>query len=237
VARLRPTLHYEPLTFFSWVHSVMLPVSSATDAAVRASLERYVTEMVEKDPTLSRKYFSVQRLGLSHLGIGSARVQKYLVRIRGATDSPDDDEILELKEIGDSPEISCTSRNVPRVSVEPIVIGERIAYEPYRLAGHTVIGQRFFWVHAWARGYRELRVTDFRSVDELSEIAFDVGVQLGLGHPRRIAPKFGREFRESIVQAVLPRQERLTQLSKSLADEVDAAWTRFCTATKTAVTP
>jgi len=75
------------------VQSVMLPVSSETDAAVRASLEPYVTEMIKKDPTLTREYFSVQSLGLSHLGIGSARVQKYLVRTRGATDSPDDDEI------------------------------------------------------------------------------------------------------------------------------------------------
>jgi hypothetical protein len=232
VARLRSTMRFEPSTFFAWIDLVMLPVSSATDSAVRASLERYVTAIVKKDPALSREYFRVQRLGQSHLGIGSARVEKYLVRIRGATDSPDDDEILELKEIGDSPAASCVSHMAPRVSVEPIVIQERIAYEPYRLAGHTVIGQKYFWIHAWARGYREFTVTDFQSIDELSEVAFDVGVQLGVGHPRRIAPQFDREFRASILQAVFSREAQLKQVSKSMADEVEAAWVRFCDAPK-----
>jgi hypothetical protein len=203
------------------------PVPSATEALVRASLDPYVSRIIARDPTLARDYFRVEYLGRSRLGIGSARVPKYLVRIRGATDSPDDDEILELKEIGDLADIACTSRSVPRVAVEPIEVQARIAYEPYRLAGYTVIGQRVFWVHAWARGYRELSVADLRNSDELSEVAFDVGVELGLGHPKRIAARFDREFRESILQAVSAREARLKGLSKHMADEVETAWARF----------
>ena len=85
-----------------------------------------------------------------------------------------------------------------------------------------------YWTHAWVANYREMKITEsFRTSEELAEVAYDVGVQLGLGHLRDV----GGPFQQMVK---IPVQERAGELerevhtgSRVLADEVIEAWEKF----------
>jgi hypothetical protein len=233
VRRLRSALRFEPKRYFAWLISVMDAVPVETATAIRSALEPYVRAMVAKDPSLSPEYFRIQMLGRSRIGIGSSRVRKYLVRVRGPTDSPDDDDVLELKQVGDRSGITCISRSEVPAPERLITVQARIAYQPYRLVGYVVLDGKYFWVHAWPRMYRELSVADIESADELTDIAFDVGVQLGLGHPKGLGPPLDPALRESELRFMSTHEARLKAVSTTMADEVIAAWERFRAATET----
>jgi len=232
VARFRAGFHPDPARFFTWLASVNEPVTAEKQAAIRAALEPYVDARLTEQPALGRDYFRIQSLGRSRIGIGSARVPKYLVRLRGRTDAPEDDDVLELKQISDLSGVACLSRSAALQPTRVIVVQARIAYDPYRLVGYAVLDGSYFWVHAWAQSYREVSARDLESQDELAEIAFDSGVQLGLGHPKFIATPFDRELRESELRFLDAHRQELAQFSQRMADDVVAAWTRFRAATR-----
>jgi hypothetical protein len=232
VGRIRSALRFEPQRYFAWVMSVMDSVPVETATAIGSSLQPYVRAMLAQDTSLSPDYFRIQKLGGSHMGIGSSRATKYVVRVRGSTDSPDDDDVLELKEIGDRAGIACISPSTVPPPEQLITVQARIAYQPYRLVGYVVLDGKYFWVHAWARLYRELSVGDVESADELAELAFDVGVQLGLGHPKGLGPPLDPALRQSDLRFMSEHEGRLKTVSTNMADEVIAAWERFRKATE-----
>ena len=227
VTRLRSGFRFDPAHYFGWLHSISEPVTSERRAAIEKALGSYIDAMLVDEPTLTREYFQVEALGRSRMGIGSARTQKYVVRLRGKTESADDDVVLELKEVGNIPNISCLSPATILDPMRQIVAQERLVYEPYRLVGYVVIDQRYFWVHAWARSYHELGLGDLASASELSELAYDVGVQLGLGHPKLAVPPQDGPLRAKVARFVDAHIAELTDLSRVLAGEVTAAWSRF----------
>ena len=73
------------------------------DAAVHTrfqkSYQNYVETMLQADPSFSRSYFKIKKMGAHHIGIGSALDEKYLLRIEGPTQQVEDDVVLEAKEI------------------------------------------------------------------------------------------------------------------------------------------
>lgn len=235
VGRVRSKLRFDPELYFAWLHSLMEPLAPDAVGSISASLQPYVDARLSEEPALGREYFRAIAVGRSRMGIGSARARKYLVRIAGPTASPDDDDVLELKEVGDVSGISCLSRGAVLDPTRLIVAQARIAYEPYRLIGSVLLDGRAFWVHAWPRSYRELSASDFESADELLEVASDVGVQLGLGHPKFIASPFDRELRQSGHGFVTSHERELVAISKAMADEVVAAWRRFRGSTRAGV--
>ena len=161
------------------------------------------------------------------MGIGSALTRKYVVRLRGRTDSADDDDVLELKEVGAVPNVSCLAPAPVLDPMRQIVAQRYMVYEPYRLVGHVVIDQRYFWVHAWARSYHELSLNDLRTPGELSEVALDAGVQLGLGHPKLAAAPLDVALRKTVTRFLDGHVAELEGLSRAMADEVTLAWSRF----------
>jgi uncharacterized protein (DUF2252 family) len=227
VSRIRSGFRFDPAHYFGWLRSISEPLPADTRAAVEKALGSYVDVMLTEEPTLTREYFEIRDIGRSRMGIGSARTRKYVVRLRGRTEAPDDDDVLELKEVGAIPHVACLS---PAPIIDPmrqIVAQERMVYEPYRLVGRVVIDQRDFWVHAWARSYHELSALDLRTAAELSEVAFDAGVQLGLGHPKLVAPPLDVPLRQSVLQFLDAHVARIDELSRELADEVTDSWSRF----------
>ncbi len=70
-------------------------------------------------------------MGYLKLGVGSALDTKFLVRIRGPTDDPIDDAVLEVKQVRDLGDVEC----IEAVEDDPfrILLSQaRIAYEPFR---------------------------------------------------------------------------------------------------------
>jgi hypothetical protein len=56
-----------------------------------------------------------------------------------------------------------------------------------------------FWVGSWQAHYRELDAAhDLTSADELDEVAYQVGLQLGRGHIRQFATPFDHQLRRAV---------------------------------------
>jgi hypothetical protein len=227
VTRIRARFRFDPAHYFGWLRSISEPLPGDSRAVIEKALGSYVDTMLTEEPTLTREYFQVVEIGRSRMGIGSARTLKYVVRLRGRTESPDDDDVLELKEVGPIPNVTCLSPAPILDPMRQIVAQERMVYEPYRLVGYATIDQRYFWVHAWARGYHELSLSDLGTATELSEIALDAGKQLGLGHPKLAAPPGDAALRSGIVRFVEGHRSEIGDLSRALADEVTNSWSRF----------
>lgn len=227
VARVESEFHRGKLELFRFVESILDPTPEPLRSEIEAALKPYVEAMKEADPSLDARYFEVQQIGRPRIGIGSALDRKFLIRVRGATDEPEDDDILELKEVRDLSGIRCMEGQ-RRAPLRTLVAEVRIAYEPSRLLGYVRLQEDYFWVHAWVANYRELDVeTVFATPDEIAAIAYDVGVQLGRGHPRDIASPFGVQLRRETIAFLDKRERTIREACVMLADEVEEAWMEF----------
>lgn len=226
VTRVRATFRFDAAAHFTEIEGLMEAVDPALDQRLRTAFLPYVTAMRAADGTLPPTYFEIRKVGRTRVGIGSARANKFLVRIEGPSAAPDDDLLLELKAVGEVPQGTCVERGPARDPLRPIVGQARIAYEPYRMAGHVTIEGTPYWVHAWARNYCEVSGDRFGSIEELAEISFDAGVQLGLGHPRYIAAPFEAETRAGELAVIGKVEAAVRLLSRQLADEITASWRR-----------
>jgi len=178
--------------------------------------------------------FKVKRFGAHRMGIGSANDEKYLLRIEGKTPSPDDDVILEVKEVRPSAGGAC-------VHGEPgpdrILKGSsQLAYQAFQYAGWlTLPGKssggltlpgKSFWFHAWTDNYVEVDIRrDLQSLVELTEIAGDVGFQLGRGHAATRSGKESKRLRAALL-ADLPLED-VAGDSLLMAQATTEAWQRY----------
>jgi hypothetical protein len=184
-------------------------------------------EMLTRNSQLPRSFFNLKKAGTLRIGIGSALAAKYLVRVEGPTPRDDDDVILEVKEVQDLEGVSCL-RSTPGPS--RIMVGQaRIAYQPFYLPGVLRYGGRTFWIHAWPLNYTELDITKGpSSPQELEEVAFDAGVQLGRGHPNESLKSEAAHLRKILLKRL--SEDRLQRMVAELAVETIAAWERFSAA-------
>jgi len=89
-------------------------------------------------------------------------------------------------------------------------------------------GGEMFWTHAWVANYQELEVAEsLESPEELAEVAYDVGVQLGLGHLRDIGGAFQQMIVVNVRERLAETEEELQDGSRILAGEVIEAWAAF----------
>ncbi len=214
--------------YFGFIDSLMEPVPEAETQSLGLSLVPYVEVMLIESPGLARDFFAIEGLGYLRQGIGSALDVKYLTRMRGASTDPLDDIVLEIKPVRDLTAIDC-------ISVPPgddpfrVLVGQsRIATEPFKYLGYIRLNGRTFWVHAWVENYSELEIAeDFTSVEEISEVAFDVGLQLGRGHVKQIAQPLDLQLRREQLRLLDRDTEKIQAACRDLADLVTAAWERF----------
>ena len=153
------------------------------------------------------------------MGLGSSLDKKFLLRLEGQTEAPDDDVVLEAKEVRDMSGVSCVHRGFGAYS---IVVSQRNIgrMSPRFLAQVPQVEQtprnaRPFWVHEWLSDYHELQRGDVRTVQELGEIAFDVGVQLGEGHVRGVGGPMHHQLRRD-------QEAQMEELDEPLREAIDA---------------
>ncbi|MEJ2086574.1 MAG: DUF2252 family protein, partial [Acidobacteriota bacterium] len=186
VARLREDFSYDRDRYFEWIGEIATPIPNSEQQALLSALEVYIEDVRARRPNLGPNYFDVVRVGSLKLGIGSAMDRKYLIQIRGETAEIADDVVLELKTVRNLTGIDCVSTGQTDDPYR-ILMGQSIAYQPYRLLGYVRFDGSTFWIHAWVDNYRELSVVgDLETPEELIEVARDVGVQLGRGHPNQL---------------------------------------------------
>jgi len=191
---------------------------------IDAARREMVLTQVARNAGMPESFFRLKKIGLLRVGIGSALSAKYLLRVEGPTEKDDDDVMIEAKEILDRAGLGC-------IQVTPgpsrIFTGEqRLAYQPFRFPGVLHVGGRTFWVHAWTDHYVELDIMkSLRTPEEPREVAYDVGVQLGRGHPKRVDEEGAILLRVEIVRT-LPEDTIRKQIA-ALTEETLRAWGRF----------
>lgn len=168
--------------------------------------------------------FKIKRFGPHQIGIGSAADEKYLLRIEGDTPSPQDDVILEVKEVRPAAGGSCV-RGEP--GPDRILQGSsQLAYQAFQYAGGITLEGRSYWFHAWTDNYWEVDIRrDLQSPADLQEIARDAGFQLGRGHVGERNRKDSKRLRAALL-AGLPQQD-VAGLSRLMAQATTEAWQRY----------
>ncbi|MEO1337521.1 MAG: DUF2252 family protein, partial [Myxococcota bacterium] len=162
------------------------------------------------------------------IGIGSALDDKFLVRVAGPSKDPLDDVVLEVKEVRDLTGISCINAAPSQDPFRVLVGQSRIAYRPHRFLGYIHFEKRTFWIHAWVDNYREFKIDrTAQTPEELAEVVYDVGMQLGRGHPNQIAAPFDLQLRDALTQMLDGCEGDLRKAVMRLTDEVQVSWQRF----------
>lgn len=204
------------------------PLSDAQTEEARSVMLPYAAAQRADNPALDERFFEVLSVGQIDLGIGSAMNEKYLLRIRGPSSDPSDDEIIEAKEVQDLSGISCFASSI---SADPfrILLGEsRIAFAPFPYLGFVHAADKVFWVHGWTSNYQELSVSSLEATDEeLEEVIRDLGIQLGHGHVDRIAAPLDAHFRRATLQYLDAHTSEIIAAIETLTSELDTAWGYF----------
>ena len=72
-----------------------------------------------------------------------------------------------------------------------------------------------FWVHEWTADYAEIELSEsLRAPEELVEVAYDVGAQLGWGHTRHVAAPLDEQLRRAQLAS-------LAQIEGKVRDAID----------------
>jgi len=225
--RTRKAFHHNAETFLAEVEGLMNGVTPQVAQAFETAAKPYAEVMREQSPELSESFFHVKRVGRLKVGIGSALSAKYLLRVEGPAAIADDDIILEAKEVRDLSGIRCI-RSGPRHDAFRIIVGKsRIGTEPHPYLGYLRAMDHTFWIHAWTVNYQELVIPEIKSASELAEIAFEVGVQLGRGHPKQVASPLDLQLRKELISALGRHREEIHTVCEDLTRETLDAWESF----------
>jgi hypothetical protein len=227
VKRIRSGFKVNRRGYFQWITSIMEPMPQDERDSLLTAIKPYIETKLLEDPDKKADYFRITAVGYLRMGIGSALDMKYLARIRGASENPLDDIVLEFKEVRDLRGIECINSGQ---ELDPfrILLGQtRIAYQPFKHLGYFHFREKNFWVHSWVDNYKEVNISEtFQSVQELAEVAFDVGIQLGLGHVKHIAAPLDLQIRRTQLLLLEQYQTEIKQTVAQLTGQTVAAWER-----------
>jgi len=206
---------------------VMIDADPVPASQLEADSKEYVARMLADWAGLPASFFRIKKAGRLALGIGSALDEKYLFRIEGWTKEAEDDEILEAKLVRPLSGIDCVRTDL---GPQRVPLGMAlIAYAPFPFSGLITHGGRTFWVHGWTDDYVELSIDfSFALPQDLRQVAYDVGIQLGRAHPKEAVGKgLSPGLRGVLRQATRKNEARIRKAIDELADATVAAWTAF----------
>jgi len=226
VRQLRKQSPMTQAAYLAWGESLMQPMEEARLESVgegMAAFERFVRA---ERPSLAPGYFAVVRAGWLRIGVGSAGTRKVLVRVQGSTADPDDDQLIEAKEVTNLSGVGCLepspvqavrvingTQQLGRLKHDILAIGPTML-----IAAATDRAEHWldWWVSSWEPSYREVRLSDLRSVNDVADIVFDSGVQLGAG-------KVVSE-RKQALSSVVSLDARLRKETSTIVEEFLEGW-------------
>jgi Uncharacterized protein conserved in bacteria (DUF2252) len=241
VRRLRAEAPITRVAFLAWGEAMMEPMTDPSMKAVVSGMEVFARFVLNERPGLSPEYFRVSKAGWLHMGVGSAIDKKILIRVQGPSPAPEDDELLEVKELRDLGGLSCLED--PSATSSPptfrVIAGAqqlgRFHHNILASGPELVIPELVFrgealgnwWIRSWDPSYREVRRDDLRSVKDLAAIAYDSGVQLGAGCLHEHAGPQGAALRKQALASIKRLEARIRQETSTLVDEMLLGWQEF----------
>jgi len=191
--------------------------------------------MRRERPDLAPEYFRVVRAGWVQSGVGSAESPKIMIRVRGPSDDPADDELLESRKIGDLGGVPCLK--IPTVQPTLRVIDGRkhlgrLKYNILAAGPELVVpevmarGERLqdWWIRSLDPTYHQLSLTDLQSVGDLVAISYDAGVQLGAGRLQDQTVTLSVYDRKRILGATGRLEQRYRQEATKMIDDLLRGW-------------
>jgi hypothetical protein len=169
----------------------------------------------------------VVRAGWLRIGVGSAAIRKVLIRVQGPSEDPEDDVLIEAKEVANLDGLACLEDSTTPQAIRVIAGTRQLGRLQHDIlaAGPTLLVPAAagaaehwleLWVSSWEPSYRELHLGDLRSSSDLGDIAFDSGVQLAAGKVVSVRPQA-----LSSVQAL---EVRLRKETSMIVEELLAGW-------------
>jgi len=235
VGRLRAQAPATRAALLAWGESKMQPLGDTSMKAVVAGIEAVARVVLRERPDLTPEYFRVVRAGSVKMGVGSAVLPKIMVRVRGPSDDPADDELLESKKIGDLGGLSCLKMPTVQPTLRIIDGSKQLGRLKHNImaAGPELIipevmatGERLqdWWIRSMDPSYREVRLTELQSVRDLAAISYDAGVQLGSGRLQdKTVPLSGYD-RQRLSAVVAKLEKRYRQEAAKLVDDLLRGW-------------
>ena len=187
-------------------------------------------------PDLPPGYLTVARAGWLRMGVGGALADKILIRVQGPSAKPDDDELVEAKQVQHLGGLPCLEppptnqpalrviagvRQVGRLKHNILAAGPDLVIPEVEVQGQQL---RNWWIRSWDWSYRELRVDDLRSVQELEEIVYDAGVQLGGGALRELAGPEAYSGQQRVQETLARLERRIRDETSRLVEELLLGW-------------
>ena len=238
VGRLRSQAPATRAAFLAWGESKMQPLADESMRAVVAGMEAFARVMLRQRPDLAPEYFRVVRAGWVKSGVGSAVTPKIMIRVRGASDDPADDELLESKKIGDLEGLRCLKTSTVQPTLRVIdgnkLLG-RLKYNVLAAGPELAVpemmarGERLqdWWIRSLDPSYRQVSLAEFQSVGDLAAISYDSGVQLGTGRLHDQTVPLSAYDRKRLSVAAAKLEKRYRQEATSLVDDVLRGWREF----------
>jgi hypothetical protein len=185
-------------------------------------------------PDLQEEYFRVVRAGWLRMGVGSAATMKVLIRVEGRSPDSADDGLLEAKALRERGRLPCIEEPPKRPTVR-VVLGSQqvgrlkhdilVAGPELPIPGVTMQGQQLsnWWIRSWDPSYREIGVDDLGSVEDLSAIVYDSGLQLGASSLSGRSPADPR-VRDRSLASIAVLETRLRRSARLLVEELLRGW-------------
>jgi hypothetical protein len=218
-----------PLTrtaYLAWGERLMQRMDQKSLNSVMERMSALERFMRGERPDLAPGYFTVVRAGWLRLGVGSAAAKKVLIRVQGPSLRPEDDELIEAKEVANLDGVGCLEAATTPQAVRVISGSRQLGRIRHNIlaAGPTVIPVAAdraehwldWWVLSWEPSYREVHLSDLRSVKDLADLAFDSGVQLGAGELS--------DNRPPALNSLATLEARLRTETSTIVDELLAGW-------------
>jgi uncharacterized protein (DUF2252 family) len=218
--------------FLAWGETLMQPMDEATSALVVSAMEGFERFVRGERADFVPGYFTVKRAGWLHLGIGSAATRKVLMRVQGATADADDDELLEAKEVANLEGLRCLENPTTLRALRVVHGAQQLGRLKHNILaiGPTMMipaaanraEHRLDWLlFSWEPSYREVLLSDLRSVEDLDAIAYDAGLQLGASETQ------GVTARKQALASLTRIEGRLRKGTSTLIAELLAGWRQF----------
>jgi hypothetical protein len=235
VGRLRAQAPATRPALLAWGETKMKPLADVTMKALVAAIDAFARVVLRERPDLTPEYFRVVRAGWFQGGVGSAVSPKIMVRVQGPSDDPADDELLELKKIGDLSDLSCLKTPAVQPTLRIIDGSKQLGRLKHNImaAGPELIvpevmarGQRLqdWWIRSLDPSYREVRLTELQSVRDLAAISYDSGVQLGAGRLQDQTVLLSGSDRKRLSAAAAKLEKRYRREATTLVDDLLRGW-------------
>lgn len=228
IRRLRAQKQLTRVAFLAVAESQMQPMDEATSKLVVANMDAFEGLVRRDRRDLPAGYFIVKHAGWLRIGVGSAATRKVLIRVQGAT-AADDDVILEAKEVSNLDGVTCVearttppalriadgTRQLSRLKHDVFAIGPTLLVAaPADREEHTLD----WWLASWEPSYREIHLSDLRSVKDLGDIIYDSAMQLGANEPT------DSTSRKQALSSVVRLEGRLRKETSVIVEELLAGW-------------